>query len=66
MDGLLSSLSIPRFVMDLRQLPSAGGLHEWFQAAHETRWVTIVRPLEAYDAILFLDNITPTPAPQKQ
>ena len=66
MDGLLSSLSIPRFIMDLRELPSAGSLHEWFQTAHETRWVSIVAPLEAYDAILFIDTITPTPAPQRQ
>jgi erythromycin esterase-like protein len=67
MDGLLSSVSIPRFIMDLRDLPAAGRLHDWFQAAHHNRgWATIVAPIENYDAILFLDNITPTPPPQKQ
>src|ERR1700693_305591 len=65
MDSLVSSLSIPRFIMDLRELPSAGILHDWFQAAHETRAggiTTMVAPLEAYDAILFIDTITPAPS----
>jgi erythromycin esterase len=67
-DGMLSSLSIPTFMMDLRELPGSGILHEWFQAAHETHaWpiATMVAPLEAYDAILFIETITPTPAPPK-
>ena len=66
MDGLLSSISIPRFIMDLRELPSTGKLHDWFGAAHETRWVTIEAPLETYDAMFFVDTITPTPPPPKQ
>jgi erythromycin esterase len=71
MDSLLGSLSIPQFMMDLRELPSTGILHETFQAAHETRtssFATVsamVAPLAAYDAILFIDTITPTPAPLK-
>jgi hypothetical protein len=70
MDSLLSSLSVPRFIMDLRELPAAGILHDWFQTAHETRngnyAIFMVAPIEAYDAILFIETITPTPAPQKQ
>jgi erythromycin esterase len=69
MDGLLSSLSIPVFIMDLRELPSSGILHQWFEAAHEPRndsGVNLVVPAEAYDAILFIETITPTPAPPKQ
>lgn len=72
MDSLLCSVSIPRFIMDLRELPNAGILNEWFQAAHETRSMnfgnetTMVARLGAYDAILFIDTITPTSAPQKQ
>jgi erythromycin esterase-like protein len=72
MDSLLSSLSIPLFVLDLRELPRAGVLHEWFQAGHETRSLSfgrmsaIVAPLSSYDAILFIDTITPSPAPQRQ
>ena len=66
-EDLLASLSIPRFIMDLRELPSSGPLHEWFQLAHATGQdpYTIV-PLRAYDAILFIDTITPSPAPRKQ
>jgi hypothetical protein len=72
MDSLLSSLSIPLFDLDLRELPRAGVLHEWFQAGHETRSLSfarmpaIVAPLSSYDAILFIDTITPSPAPQRQ
>jgi hypothetical protein len=72
MDGLLSSLSIPVFIMDLRELP-AGILHEWFQTAHVTRVGghdpgVMVAPVSAYDAILFIETITPiirimTPTP---
>jgi erythromycin esterase len=66
MEDLLSSLSIPQFIMDLRELPSSGPLHAWFQLPHATGQdpYTIV-PLRAYDAILFIDTITPSPAPQK-
>lgn len=69
MDSLLRSLSRPCFIMDLRELPSAGILHEWFQAAHETRAgpgvTTRVAPLGAYDGILYIDTINPTSAPPK-
>jgi erythromycin esterase len=67
MEDLLASLSMPRFIMDLRELPSSGPLHEWFQLPHATGQdpYTIV-PLKAYDAILFIDTITPSPGPQKQ
>jgi hypothetical protein len=52
MEDLLSSLSIPLFVMDLQELPSSGPLHEWFQMAHATGqepWT--MAPLRAYDAV---------------
>jgi erythromycin esterase-like protein len=64
MEDLPASLSIPRFIMDLRELPTNGPLHEWFQLAHPTGQdaYTIV-PLRAYDAILFIDTITPTSPP---
>src|ERR1017187_290022 len=69
MDGLLRSLATSRFLIDLRELPGEGGLHDWFQALHETReddGTAMVAPLEAYNAILFLDTITPTPPATKQ
>jgi erythromycin esterase len=64
-EDLLASLSIPRFIMDLRELPNSGPLQEWFQLPHATGQdaYTIVPP-KAYDAILFIDTITPSP--QKQ
>jgi erythromycin esterase len=64
MEDLLASLSIPRFIMDLRDLPASGPLHEWFQVAHATGqdpWTII--PLRAYDAILYIDTITPSSVP---
>jgi hypothetical protein len=34
---------------------------------HVNRYgIFMVAPIEAYAAILFIDTITPTPAPQKQ
>jgi erythromycin esterase-like protein len=72
MEDLLVSISIPRYIMNLHELPSSGPLHDWFQMAHATRDsvsgqdVYMVAPLRAYDAILYIDTITPSPAPQKQ
>ena len=71
MEDLLISLSIPRFIIDLRELPGSGPLHEWFQLPHTTRcsasgqctWT--VDPIRAFDAIFFVDAITPSPTPQK-
>src|SRR5262249_38072180 len=71
-EDLLSSLSIPLFIIDLRELPSSGPLHEWFQMPHATRstnsWrdTYTVAPLKAYDAILSIDMLTPTPTSQKE
>jgi hypothetical protein len=63
-EAMFTSLSIPIFIMDLRELPSAGALHNYFHALHETRngWFGIynVAPAESYDAILFIEAITPT------
>lgn len=72
MEDLLGSLSIPRFIMNLHDLPTSGPLHEWFQEAYATRDsvsgqdVYMVAPLRAYDAILYIDTITPSPPPQKE
>lgn len=68
MEGLLTSPAIPRYIMNLRELPSSGPLHEWFEMAHETRSgqdTDMVAPLRAYDAILFIDTITPSLALQQ-
>jgi erythromycin esterase len=71
MEDLLGSLSIPQFIMNLHDVPSSGPLHEWFQMAYATRDsvsgqdVYMVAPLRAYDAILYIETITPSPAAQK-
>jgi len=65
-EDLLASLSIPRFIMDLRELPGSGPLREWFGLAHATGLdAYTIFPLKAFDAILFIDTITPSPTPQK-
>jgi erythromycin esterase len=70
-EDLLASLSIPQFIMNLHELPASGPLREWFQMAHGTRASILreasdtVTPLTAYDAIFFVDTITPSPPPRK-
>jgi len=71
MEDLFATLSIPRFIMDLRELPGNGPLHEWFQLAHASRIsgsggdaFTIV-PLRAYDAVFFIGTLTPSQTPQQ-
>jgi erythromycin esterase len=65
-EDLLASISIPQSIMNLHELPASGPLHEWFATAHATR-ASIVRealdtvtPLKAYDAIVFINTITPS------
>ena len=71
MEDFFATLSIPRFIMDLRELPGNGPLHEWFQLAHASRIsgsggdaFTIV-PLRAYDAVFFIETLTPSQTPQQ-
>jgi len=66
MEDLFTALSIPLFIVDLRDLPGTGPLREWFGVAHATGEdpYTIV-PLKAYDALLFIDKVTPSPPPQQ-
>jgi erythromycin esterase len=65
MEDLLASLLIPRFVMDLHELPSSGPLREWFELAHATgQDAYTIFPLKAFDAILYINAITPSPAPK--
>jgi erythromycin esterase len=65
MDGMLSSLSMPVFVMDLHELPGGGPLYQWFHMPHEARMNAPITPVVAYDAILFIETITPSPAVPK-
>jgi len=67
--NLLSSLAIPQFLMNLHELPREGALRDWFETPHET-WgdgetPQMLAPLGAYDAIFFIDTITPARASGK-
>lgn len=70
-DGLLASVDLPTFVMDLRRIPPSGPLFEWFARGHATRtgnfgeWIELIQPARAFDAILYLDRVTPV-APLRQ
>lgn len=66
---LLSSLAIPQFLMNLHELPKEGALRDWFETPHET-WgdgetPQMLAPLGPYDAIFFIDTITPARASGK-
>ncbi|MFN8006841.1 MAG: erythromycin esterase family protein [Terriglobia bacterium] len=67
MDGLLASLGLPTYLIDLRELPKLGPLADWFLCSHEVRdglaGINLVRASEAYDAILYIDRLTPSRRP---
>lgn len=66
-EDLLGSLSVPQFFMDLRDLPAGGPLHDFFATPHGTRASVVreaddtVTPLGAYDAIFYVNTLTPSP-----
>jgi len=66
-EGLLASLGFEAYLIDLRELPKVGPLAEWFGQAHEVRdsldGISLVRSLKAYDAILYLEQLTPSQQP---
>src|SRR5262249_22692126 len=67
MDGLLASLGFEAYLIDLRELPKIGPFAEWFGRAHEVRdslgGINLVRSLKAYDAILYIEQLTPSQRP---
>jgi hypothetical protein len=67
MDGLLASFGSPAYLIDLRELPKAGLLVDWFRRPHEVRdsvdGISLVRPSQAYDAILYIQQLTPSRRP---
>jgi erythromycin esterase len=64
-DGLLASSGVASFIADLRQLPRGTLLVDWFAQAHRTRsgnfgeLIELIRPSSAFDAILYIDRVTP-------
>jgi erythromycin esterase len=64
-EDMLASLAIPQFIIDLRELPKTGPLAAWFRTAHATgEGSYTVVPLDVYDAILYIDKVTPSPPPK--
>ena len=71
LDRTLASAGIPRFALDLRQLPKTGSVAQWFAEAHAMRSigamysekdaamaVASTRWQEAFDVILFVEKTT--------
>jgi erythromycin esterase len=61
-DGVLAQVGKPIFVIDLRAAPAAGPVHAWLNTKNAVRGlggVTRVVPARAYDALVFIDRITP-------
>jgi hypothetical protein len=67
LDATLASAGLPRFALDLHEIPKSGPVADWFNAAHQTRSIGAVYPEnspfaylasfkapEAFDAILFI------------
>jgi len=72
LDATLASAGIPLFALNLRQAPTAGPVADWLAQPHQTRGIGAIYPeddpfaymfpqksREAFDAILFLDKVTP-------
>jgi erythromycin esterase-like protein len=58
-EELLTSLSIPLVLFDLRKLPNSGLLAEWFQMSHTTRQNLFnVKPRAVFDAILYIETVS--------
>ena len=66
-EALFGSLDRPAYVADLRAIPATGELHDFLSRKHETRLdlgMHRLAPMAAYDAILYIDRITPANFPK--
>jgi erythromycin esterase len=76
LEAALAATGASLAVVDLRAVPGAGPVREWWRHLHRTRAIGsvyadegyplgLVRPLEAYDGLLFVERTTPArPAPR--
>jgi erythromycin esterase len=76
LEAALASTGEALAAVDLRAVPSQGLVHEWWRHLHWMRNIgfvysdegyplSLVRPLEAYDGLLFVERTTPArPLPQ--
>jgi len=61
-DAALSRVQNPRFGVELKSAPTRGPVAVWLSQPHLMRaenGYVLVRPREAYDALLFLDTVRP-------
>ncbi|HVG58447.1 MAG TPA: erythromycin esterase family protein [Hyalangium sp.] len=70
LEAALASTGTSMAAVDLRAVPGGGPVHEWWRSLHRTRTIGsvysdegyplgLVRPLEAYDGLLFVERTTP-------
>jgi len=62
LDELLATCGMPRYLLDLRQVPQAGPVADRFRAvtcAMTGPQATPVNPLAAFDAVVYVDAVTP-------
>jgi erythromycin esterase len=61
-DGVLARVGKPMFVIDLRAAPATGPVRDWLSTRNAIRGLggeTRLVPGEAYDALVFIDTVTP-------
>lgn len=62
LDELLANAGMPRYLLDLRTRPDAGPVADAFGAVRSIMTggqATPVNPLVAYDAVVYLDRVSP-------
>jgi erythromycin esterase len=62
LDELLATAGLPRYLLDLRRVPPTGPVAERFAAATSIMTggqATPVNPLAAFDAVVYVDRVTP-------
>ena len=62
LDELLSAAAIPRYLLDLRKVPAGGPVADRFAATSSIMTgaqATPVNPMAAFDAVVYVDRVTP-------
>ncbi|MFC4312462.1 serine hydrolase [Steroidobacter flavus] len=65
LNGVMSRVGKPSFLLDLRALPKAGPVRDWFEQPRPVRNINVreeynqIKPAAAFDALLYIDAISP-------
>ncbi|MBL8270869.1 erythromycin esterase family protein, partial [Steroidobacter sp.] len=65
LNAVMSRVSKPSFLLDLRKLPSKGDVREWFEQPRPVRNINVreeynqIKPAAAFDALLYIEKISP-------